>query len=139
MANEAILRDRLEHPIDFTIPNAQAVEKGSLMSLHDPRICSGARIPAQVIAGIAAREKVANDGRTQLAVFRKGIFDMVASGAITIGAPVMSASDGTWTNTIKQALGIAASGAVIIGHSLETAADAERVQIFLNVGAGTPL
>jgi hypothetical protein len=43
-----------------------------------------------MIAGICARDKIANDGRTQLAMFTTGIFSMQAGGAIAIGDPVMA-------------------------------------------------
>lgn len=133
MANEAILRDRLDNPIDFTVADGTGIEKGALLKLTDPRTASLADGAGDVIAGIAAREKVASDGRTQLAVFRKGIFDMLASGAIAVGAPVMSAAS-TAANTVKLATTAGISGACVIGHALETASDGEVIQIYVNLG-----
>jgi len=40
-------------------------------------------------AGIAAADKIANDGVTKLAVFRGGIFKVYASGSVTAGDPLM--------------------------------------------------
>lgn len=133
MANEAVLRDRLENPIDFTVADGTGIEKGALLKLTDPRTAIITSANNDKIAGIAAREKIASDGRTQLAVYRKGIFDMVASGAIAIGEAVVSA--GTPANMVRAA-GPTASGACIIGHALETASDTETIQIFVNVGIG---
>jgi len=136
MANEAILRDRLEDAIDFTVADGTGIEKGAILQLTDPRTAIAPTSAGVACAGIAAREKIASDGRTRLAVYRKGIFDMYASGAITVGEPVMIATTGTNINCVKAAGGITASGAVIIGHALETAADQETFQVYLDVGAG---
>ena len=135
MADEAILRDRLENPIDFTVADGTGIEKGALLKITDPRTAIITSADGDMIAGIAAREKIASDGRTRLAVFRKGIFDMYASGAITLGEPVCSAAvDGA--NRVCHAGGTEA-GAAIIGHSLETASDGEIIQIAVNIGGGT--
>lgn len=128
MANEATLRDRLSHPIDFTVGNATSIEKGAFLKLVDARTASGAALIGAVCAGIAAREKVSGDGRTRLAVFRNGIFDVRASGAITVGEPVQMAEN----NDVMRAAANA-SGAVVIGSALETATDAEVIQIHLNI------
>ena len=133
MVNEAILRDRLENALDFTVADGAGIERGAVLKLTDPRTAIIATAAADRIAGIAAREKIISDGRTQLAVYRRGIFDMVASGAIAVGEAVQAA--GSPSNTVMKAA-VTSSGACIIGHALETAADAEVVQIFVNVGVG---
>lgn len=135
MANEAILRDRLSNPIDFTVADGTGITKGALLALTDPRTAILTSATGDVIAGIAARDKVASDGHTQLAVYRTGIFDMVASGAITIGSPVIS-TGGTLVNGVKTAAGTDFSGAAIIGYALETASDLEVFQVMVNIGAG---
>jgi len=132
MANEAVLRDRISEPLDFTVADGTGIEKGTLLKLTDARTAIASTAAGDVIAGIAAREKIANDGRTRLAVFREGIFDMKASGAITVGHVVYSAGA---VNEVKVAPATA-SGASIIGYALETASDAETIQIYVNVGAG---
>lgn len=134
MANEAILRERFENAMDFTVADGTGIEKGALCALTDPRtaiLVSGTT--AQPLAGIAAREKIASDGRTQLALYRRGVFDMVASGAIRIGAAVASA--GTPANQVLEA-GVTASGACVLGYALETASDGETIQILVDVGCG---
>lgn len=123
MANEAVLRERHDNPTDFIVADGTGIEKGALLALTDPRTAVAATEGA-VLAGIAAREKVASDGRTRLAVYRNGIFDMKASGAILIGQDVSASED----NHVKAAL-IGASGAVILGTALEAASDAETIQV----------
>ena len=131
MANEAKLRVRIENPLPFTIADT-AFEKGALMTLTDPRTCV-ANVSGAVVAGILAREKVVGDGRTEVACFRRGWFDMVCSGAVLIGEAVMAADDG---NNGIMAADVFASGAQIIGHALEAGADGEQILVDVNIGAG---
>jgi len=133
----AVLRNRIGDPIDFTVADGTGIEKGAILELTDPRtaIAHTATTAGTILAptaGIAAREKVASDGRTQLACFRSGIFDCSASGAILVGAAVVAVED----NFVRQAVHLSAngaSGAIIIGTALETATDFEMVQIQLNL------
>jgi len=132
MANEASLRDRIDHPIDFTVADGTGIEKGALLKMSDPRTAATHTAAQDILAGIAAREKVASDGRTRLAVFRRGIFDMVASGAIIVGEAVVSDAS---INHVKAAP-TGSSGATILGHALENGSTGETIQIFVDVGAG---
>ena len=121
MANEAILNWELAHPVPFTVANATGIEKGTLLKLTDPKTAIISSAANDACCGIAAAEKIASNGVTELAVFQKGIFEMLASGAITVGAAVRSTSDANYPNTVGSATGItAASGAAIIGYALET-------------------
>ena len=80
-----------------------------------------------------AREKVASDGRTQLAIFRDGIFDMVTSGAaITKGNPLGAVTSGTDINKVFIA-DATASGANIIGTALEDAAAGETIEVHVRI------
>lgn len=134
--NEAILRYRADNTaFDMTVADGTAITKGALLKITDPNtaiISSGA---ADMLAGIAARDKIASDGRTQLAVIKRGVFEMVASGAITVGFPVMSAGV---TNMVKLATPDGSvSGAAILGTALETFADQEAGLIQVNVGGAS--
>lgn len=133
MTWEAVLRDRLDDPIDFTVADGNGIEKGTLLAMTDPRTAIAVSASGSAVAGIAAREKIASDGRVKLAVYRKGIFDMYASGAFSVGDPLAAAG---FQNQVKLALSTV-SGAGIIGHALETATDQEVVQVYLDVGGGS--
>lgn len=136
MANEAAIRELSDSridTIDFIVADGTGIEKGTLLKITDARTAAASDGEGDVLAGIAAREKVANDGRTRLAVHRKGIFDMNASGAISVGQAVMSAGA---VNEVKQAGGATISGAAILGYALETAADNETIQIYVDIGGG---
>lgn len=142
MANEAILRDFLENPVDFTVADGTGIEKGALLQLTDPRTASAVTAIRQPLAGIAAVEKVASDGSTRLSVYRKGVFDMVASGALIVaGNPVMAAGDTAAVNANKViiAVGASLSGAAVLGYALESAADGEVFQVLVDVGSGATL
>ena len=129
------MRNRIEEPIDFTVADGTAILKGALLTMTDPRTAIATTAAAAKIAGIAATDKIASDGRTRLGVFRKGIFDMAACGAIALGNSVVAVNH---DNYVKAGIGVlgANSGATIIGHALETASDAEVFQVYVDIGAG---
>ena len=130
MTGEAILRDDLgENPIDFTVADGTGIPKGTLLKLTDPRTAIAASGGGDMIAGIAAVEKVASDGQTRISVWRKGVFDMLSDGTIAIGGPVMA--DGT-DNQVIASTGV--TGAAQIGYALEAASDGETFQVLVNVG-----
>ena len=136
MANEAVLLFETEPPIPFTVANAGAHEKGALMKLLDPMTASGSNLNGSPTAGIVAVEKIANNGKVKVSIYRRGIFKMTASGAINIGEPIMAGTT-TNPNVISVANLLNLSGARIIGHALETAADGETLAVALDVGAGS--
>lgn len=133
MANEAVLKLKQDEAIDFIVADGVGIEKGAILESLDGRTASGAALHEVAVAGICAREKIANDGRTRVAVFRRGIFDLTASGAVVIGNAVTMA--GGATNKVQAAESSAktSSGGIIIGTSLETAADGEVFEVEVNV------
>lgn len=120
MASECVLIYELEPPIPFTCTNGTGIEKGAILKLTDPMTASLADGDDDFIAGIAAEEKVASDGRTKIAVYRRGIFKGLAGGAITIGAPIGSFASSGATNELHVA---GAGQDKQLGHSLEAADD----------------
>ena len=136
MTNEAILRVPIGLPIAFTCADATAITKGALLALTDPRTAILASSAAQAVAGIAFADKVANDTQTQIAVWRTGIFDMVCSGAVTLGAAVATPTTGSLNYISGAALGASQfilSGAALFGHALETGSDNERILVQLTL------
>jgi len=132
MANEAIKRydESSGHGgviQDYVLGDDNTpIEKGTLLSLQDGRTCSGTVTLGCALAGIAAREKVAGDGRTRLALYKKGYFDMIASGAITVGHPVIAAGHNNYVKEMTTAL---YSGSMILGYAEETSAADEVIII----------
>ena len=135
MAKEAVLVIRQEDPIDFIVDEATGIEKGTLLKMTDPMTAILANGAGDMLAGIAAREKIASDTRTRLSVYRKGIFRMWAGAAIAIGAPVMA--EGTTPNEVITATG--KNGAAVLGVALEAAAGADQLLVAVNVGTGGEL
>jgi hypothetical protein len=128
MANEGTLRVRLADPIDFTVADGAAISKGAILELSDPRTAAANNGSGDVFAGIAARDKIANDGRTQLAAFTRGIFDLtVGAVGVTLGAFVSTEG----ANTIKDATEAEIAAGKAIGRALETGAAAEVVQVLV--------
>lgn len=137
MANEAVLVEFDGFPSDWTVADGTAIAKGAILMATDPRTASLATDGPVAVAGIAAREKVANDGRTNLAVYTSGKFLVYASGAITIGQGVMVATDATtYPNFVSQS-GITASGGFSLGRAEETASNGEQILITLGPGTGS--
>ena len=133
MANEAVLVHELEPPIPFTCADGTGIAKGSLLKLTDPMTVALADGAADMIAGIAAEEKIANDGKTTIAVYLRGVFKMVSDGTVSAGAGVIA--DGTNPNEFITATA-AADAAAIFGISLESVADGHSGMVLVNVGIG---
>jgi hypothetical protein len=135
MANEATLVVRFSNPIDITVADGAGIEKGTILKLTDPRTGAASSADGDICIGVAAREKIANDGRTQLAVYIDGIFEMttVASPAAIIaghkvklgGANLIDAADVT----------TAADFAEHLGTALETVTATVQETIQVRIGA----
>lgn len=130
MANEAILRVRLDHPIDMTVADGAGIEKGTVCKLGDPLTAEATGdASGDIFAGIAAREKVANDGRTRLSMFRRGIFDMTVnvSDGVTMGTWVASSG----ANLIRDATEAEVHAGKGIGIALETGSASEVINVLV--------
>ena len=85
-------------PRRYTVADGTGISKNRLTTLADPRtVTEVSATPAThgyVCAGVTAMEKEASDGSTSISVWTQGVFEMSASGAITLGAPVKSCGTG---------------------------------------------
>jgi hypothetical protein len=120
----------------YTVADGTQISKGILLKLTDPRTAAladgtAAHTGADTApAGIANAEKKASDGSTQLGAWVRGIFDIVASGAITVGKPVVFVADGY----VAQAPQLSVTASLgIVGRALETASDGERIEVALDI------
>src|SRR3990167_6224696 len=134
-SNLAVLRTRIGEPQGFTCADGTAILKGQLLKLTDPMTASLSDGANNMIAGIAARDKVASDGRTAIAVFRQGVFDMYCSGSVAIGDPLTSAVTGTYPNYVQSATTLT-SGAVLLRTALEAGTNGELIRVQLACGSG---
>lgn len=132
MANEAVkVEGTYANAVRRTVANAPAITKGTLCKLLTPNTASGAATSGAACAGIAADDKVAADGATDLAFWTEGCFDILCSGAIVCGEPVrmagfnaVAAINGTPSDT---------SGAMCLGYAEETGADGNVIRIRLKL------
>lgn len=129
MTNELKELIELELAIPFTVADGIGIEKGSILKLDDLMTASGALVGGCAVAGVAASEKIANDGKTKLGLKRRGIFKGTASGAIIAGEAIMI---GGLNNVLSSATAL--SGAQTVGTSFETVADGETFKFDLNIG-----
>lgn len=123
MANEHTIHFETDLPVSFTVANATGIEKGTLLQSTDPNTAIAVSATKNVVAGVAAQEKIASDGITKLAVWTRGTFRAVASGSITVGDALIT--DHTGNKLVSAAAKASLSGKIIVGTSLETATDGE--------------
>jgi hypothetical protein len=129
MANEAVLKLRMEDPVDFIVADGAGIEKGCICKMTDPRTASASSGTGDVFAGIAAREKIASDGRTRLALYRRGIFDLKNAASSTITAGNWVATSGA--NLIRTAVAAELDTGKAIGIALEDAAADEVIEVMV--------
>lgn len=133
MAFEATLVLKNDEAIDFIVADGTGIEKGAILKMTSPRTAIITSGSGDVFAGIAAREKIASDGRTRLACFRRGIFRLYASGAaITAGQWVSSSG----ANVIKTATEAEIAAGKGIGIALENMAATASTQAAGEVAVG---
>ena len=129
MANaQAVLVYELEPAIPFTIADGTAVEKGDFLSLADNMTVILTSADNDEFGGIAAEEKVANDGKTKIAVYRRGIFKVeVGSSGATFGKDgvIEAKNELTDYTTLDNEKGYT------FGKFLETGTDGEFVMFSL--------
>jgi hypothetical protein len=130
MANEAVIIEAGNTIRRFTCLNSDSIEKGALLNLQDPRQVSGGTLVGRPAAGIAAEEKVANDGQTSIGVWQDGIFDCLATGAIPVGSLVRISGANT-VGFLPAGADNGISGGLVLGKALETSTDGEVIAIKL--------
>ena len=133
MANEAVIIELFNggRPIRFTVADGAGIAKGTIMEMTDPRTVIANTNDNAPLAGIAAAEKVANDGSTTLAVYTDGIFDILTdSGTDTVGAMVANSAT---ENKMQTADATDLLQGSVLGKLLETAGNAEVAAVRVNL------
>ena len=123
MALEATLMVETMLPVAFTCADGTGIEKGTILKLTDPMTVSAADGDTDVVAGIAAEEKIANDGKTTLAVYTRGIFRGFAGAAgVTVGGALIT---DVATGAANELVNADVNSENIVGRALETATDTQ--------------
>ena len=129
MALECTLLVETAPPISFTCANGTGIEKGSLLKIADPCTVSQAGTDTDPVVGIAAEEKIASDGNTQIAVYTEGIFKGTAGAAgVTVGMGIICDSS---TGDDNEMVNADTNSEHLIGTALETATDLETFKFKL--------
>ena len=135
MALEWTIDTELEPAVMFTCDVATGIEKGSLLKLTDPMTVIINSGDIDQCIGIAAEEKVANDGKTTIGVYMRGIFICTAGASITVGDLLMNNASTGAVNEVIPATA-AADGSHVFALSLETASDTNTLKVLLNAAIG---
>ena len=133
MAFEWTLVTELEPAVSWVVADGAGIEKGTLLKLTDNMTAVITDGAGNMIAGIAAEEKISGDGKTELGVYMRGIFVCTAGGAITAGDVVQSETGGTNEVLTAAATSENAKGC---GIALQDATDGQTLRVLLNVGIG---
>ena len=131
MANEAIQVEGPYEAHDFTVATGTAVPQYTLMQLTDPRTAT-ASDGDNLWAGIAATEKTATDGVTNLGLFTTGTFLLTASGATIPDGAIVSLSG---ANFIKQATEAEMVTGAVVGKALQDIAGGSTGEVKIGVVA----
>lgn len=129
MANEHVLDLETDIAVPMTIADGTGVEKGSMMKMTDPDTVVLSDGDVDIVGGVLKVEKVANSGITRAAVYRGGVFKATASGSITVGDQLITASSSGGANILATA---AVNSENLVGTSKETVADGETFLYELN-------
>ena len=128
---------KMETPINFTCAEATSIPKGTLVKMTDPMTRIKSDGDGDLIAGVTAEEKIGGDGKTEVAVYRRGIFRATAGGNCTVGKTLMSYSATGDENDIIDATNSGLYG-INCAQALETATDGQTLMVeLIPGGAGT--
>lgn len=136
MANEWVKVELLGanrdgEPRRYTVASGTAIAKGTVLKLTDPRTAIADAATSQAaVAGIAAEDKASDDFSTSISCWTQGIFEATASGSgVTIGEEYL-----IWGNKITESPKDGTiTGCKVPGYVLETTANAETVNVRLNL------
>ena len=131
MANaQAVLVYETQVPIPFTVADGASIEKGDFLQLTDPMTASLVDGDDKIACGIAAEEKIANDGKTKIAVYRRGYFKVeVGTSNCTAGKDAVCQAK----NELKDYDTLDNEAGKKFGKFLETGTNGEFVMFELQV------
>lgn len=118
----AVLMVETHPPIMMTCADGTGIAKGQCLKLSDPFTVAATSAANDLFGGVAAEEKIANDGKVKIAVYRNGIFSFEAgTSGVTVGLPMIIEAN----NEFKDAAAGDAELGRIWGQAFETASNGE--------------
>lgn len=136
MANEHTHVVQKTAPQTFTVADGAGIEKGELLKLTTPRTAAASAAKNDIIAGIAASEKIASDGNVSLGVITGpgDEFVATASNTITVGDAVGTALPAGSNKIRSLAADDDLSNIQRLGFALQSATDAQSIRYRLDLG-----
>ena len=130
MAFETRLMVETELPTNFKCADGAGIPKGSILKLTESMTAIITSAQGDMVAGIAAEEKLANNGKTTIKVYMGGIFKGTAGAAVLIGIGLMTDATKNKLETTSNK-----TGAAQLGYALEApSGDGQTFMFRLNPG-----
>jgi len=134
MAREAVLRD--VKPLvsrRYTCATSTGIAKGTFLKNADPHTASASTGTGDHFVGFAHADvnkstDTAFNTETSITADKGGMYELVASGAITSGQKVKTAVPGNYVMAALDA-DVTSSYAIIVGIARETASDGETINV----------
>lgn len=117
----------------YTCATGTGIAKGTFLKLTDPHTASASTGTGDKFIGFAHADvnkstDTAFNTETSITADKGGIYELAASGAITVGAYVKTAAPGNYVMQCTDA-DMTASIANVVGKALETASDGETINV----------
>jgi len=134
MAREAILRDtKILTSKRYTCATSTGIAKGTFLKFADAFTASASTGTGDVFCGFAHADVNKStdtnfNTETSVTADKGGIYELVASGAITVGHYVKTAAPGNYVMECTAA-DMSSSLAIHVGVALETASDGEQINV----------
>lgn len=132
-ATKVELTNSTGNPRRLACASGTAITKGTILTLSDARTAAAVSdtfvSTGYICAGIASMDKDSTDTSTSISAWTDGIFEITASGSITVGQPVKSCGQGY----VMAAVAADVASGVICGYALETASDDEVINVRLSI------
>lgn len=112
----------------YTIADATAVSKGTMMQLTNPRTVTPMTSAGGYGGGVTSEEKNANDGATTIGCWTQGLFTAVTSNAFYAGYNITGVED----NMVDH-IATTESGAYVIGYAVEDGVADTRATVRLRL------
>lgn len=134
MVREAILRDTdAKTKRRYTCATSTGIAKGTFLKCADPFLASASTGTGDFFVGFAhADVNTATDTnfntQTSVTADKGGVYELTASGAITVGQLVKTAAPGNYVMAVSQT-DMTSSYAIAIGVALETATNGEQINV----------
>lgn len=130
MARETTCVKEMSLPIPFNCADGTGIEKGAILKLTDNMTVELADGDTDIVAGIAAAEKIAGNGITTIPVYTDGIFQGYAGAAgVSVGDAIITDVSTGDTNELVSA---DVNSENIVGRAYETATDGNKFLFQLN-------